>query len=89
MARTSTEVLKALGGLTVQYQRDDIYYCNGCGRFYDNLTDKLVHVELWELPAEFALEVMADRQQRYTFCHARKRAKAIKVKGRGFGKLSS
>lgn len=47
----------------VRYTRDDIYYCDCCGFFYDRITDKLVHVGLEELPAVFALEVMADRQK--------------------------
>jgi len=71
----------------VDYIRDDIYYCPGCGRFFDELTDKLVEVPYTEMPADFALQVMSDRQQPFKPCHTRRRRKAQRKPGKGFAKL--
>lgn len=71
----------------MSYIRNDIYYCRGCGQFFDDLTDKLVEVSYTEMPAEFALEVMKDRQKASKVCHSQKRAKRrSRPQNRGFGK---
>ena len=48
----------------MNYIRDDIYICPGCGQFFDEKTDKLVEVAYSDMPAEFALEVMQIRQRK-------------------------
>ncbi len=73
----------------MEYQRDDIYLCPGCGQFYDIDTDKLVEIPYWDMPASFALEVMSIRKKQFNPCHARRRSKFTKVRGQGFGKLGS
>ncbi len=45
------------------YQRNDIYYCSCCAKFYDRITHKRVVIQYHEMPAEMALEVMQDRQR--------------------------
>lgn len=71
----------------MSYIRDDIYYCSGCGQFFDNKTDRQVEVSYTEMPADFALEVMKDRQNVSKACHTQKRAKKrSRPQNRGFGK---
>lgn len=67
------------------YIRDDIYYCPGCGQFFDEITDKLVDVPYSEMPADFALQVMDDRQKASKGCHRQKRKRPKKDQGKGFG----
>lgn len=49
-------------GVYIDEQRPDVYYCEGCGYFYDARHDTRIEVGLHELSAEFALEVMHTRQ---------------------------
>jgi hypothetical protein len=49
-----------MGGNAV-FQRNDIYYCSCCAKFYNNITHERVHVAYHELPAEMAMQVMNDR----------------------------
>ncbi len=70
----------------MEYIRDDIYFCEGCGQFFDIETDKLVEVPYWEMPAQWALTVMEIRKRKIKPCHVAKRSKAVKVKGKGFDK---
>ena len=44
------------------YVRDDVYYCECCGKFYNRKTHLTVDIPLTDLPADFAIEVMVDRQ---------------------------
>jgi hypothetical protein len=67
--------------MTEDYMRDDIYYCECCGVFYDRKTHETVNVGLHEIPADFALEVMADRQQ-----NAARKQRRERSKSRGFSK---
>lgn len=66
----------------MQYMRDDIYFCEGCGEFYDIETDRLVEIPYWEIPAQFALTVMEIRKRQVNPCHIAKRAKATRIKGK-------
>ncbi len=45
------------------YQRNDIYYCSCCAKFYERITHKRVVIQYHEMPAEMAMEVMEDRQR--------------------------
>lgn len=67
------------------YICNDIYYCSKCGHFYDIKTDQLVDVSYTEMPAEFALKVMRDRQVPFRPCHAKRRANKAKRVDKGFG----
>lgn len=71
--------------MEMKYIRDDIYYCSKCGQFYDRKTHVLVHVPYTEMPAEFALKVMSDRQQPFRPCHAKRRANKARKDNQGFG----
>jgi hypothetical protein len=68
--------------LTEDNLRADLYYCECCGEFYDRQTHVTVNVPLSEIPADFALEVMAARQKSYK---GRKET-YVTPKTRGFGK---
>ena len=72
--------------MDITYLRDDIYYCPGCGEFFDEVTDKLVDVPYTEIPADFALEVMATRKRPFRSCHVRRGVKRVKKTWRGFAK---
>jgi hypothetical protein len=65
---------------TETYLRDDIYFCECCGYFFDIQTNKLVDVPLETIPAEVAIEVMTFRQGVKNRPHTRKKRK-------GFGDL--
>lgn len=75
--------------MSTTYLRDDIYYCPGCGLFYDIKTDAIVEVDLSTIPVGFALEVMADRQAANGASHATVQTKRRprKAKRKGFGTL--
>lgn len=68
--------------MTEDYMRDDIYYCECCGAFYDRQTHEVVHIGLHEIPADFALEVMQDRQQNAM----KKQQREQRKRSRGFAK---
>jgi hypothetical protein len=72
--------------MEVTYLRDDIYYCSGCGEFFDDLTNKLVDVPYSEMPADFALEVMKVRQRQFRICHIKRRSAQPRRKPKGFAK---
>lgn len=67
------------------YLRSDIYYCPGCGQFFSEVTDQLVEVPLHEMPADFALQVMKDRQKSFS-CHAPRSTKRRPKPKRGFSR---
>jgi hypothetical protein len=67
------------------YTRDDIYYCAGCGEFFDLQTNERVEVPYTEMPAKFAMKVMSDRQRPFKPCHTRRRSSSRK-KTKGFDK---
>lgn len=69
--------------MEITYIREDIYYCKGCGHFFDIKSNELVNILYSEMPASFALKVMNDRQRPFRPCHARRRAKSKKTP-RGF-----
>lgn len=71
----------------MDYTRDDIYYCPGCGQFFDQLTDKLVDVSFEEMPLPFAAMVRRDRKNSSRECHLSKIRKSPKKKtSTGFAK---
>ncbi len=45
------------------------YYCSYCGLFYSRITHFLMEVPYTEIPAEFALKVMEDRQKTFKPCY--------------------
>ncbi len=69
----------------MNYIRNDIYYCKGCGQFFDELTDEQVEIAYSEMPADFAIQVMSDRQLSRGFCHPRWRKRKPKKTWKGFG----
>lgn len=67
------------------YTRDDIYYCPGCGQFFDEATDQRVEVPYSEMPAEFALQVMNARKKRPSkSCHTKRSVKKSPKPKNGF-----
>lgn len=68
----------------MSYIRNDIYYCPGCGEFFDDQTDKLVQIPYSDIPADFAVRVMSDRQKQFKTCHAQRRAKKRSRPKNGF-----
>lgn len=87
MARYSTTLFESLGGLTLGYIREDIYYCSGCAQFFDELTDKLVEVSYKEMPTDFAEQVKRDRQRKSKCGHSRRKPKWKKPPANGFGNI--
>jgi hypothetical protein len=69
--------------LVKDYNEADLYYCECCGEFYDRKTHVSVNVPLSEIPADFALEVMAARQKSYK---GRQKKRTAPKKTKGFGK---
>jgi hypothetical protein len=67
-----------------EYQRDDIYYCMCCGQFRDIKTHSEIHVPFEELPVEFAIQVMSDRQKSGKGSH--KTRPKPKRSSKGFGR---
>jgi hypothetical protein len=74
------------------YIRDDIYYCDCCGQFYDIKTDRRVELNLDDYAESvpgFVRKVMADRERiasqpnRTTHVMRRRKSKS----SRGFGKF--
>lgn len=65
------------------YSRDDIYYCPCCGLFYDIKTHSEVQVPFEELPIEFAIQVMTDRQKAGQGKHKSRRKPKRSTKGFG------
>lgn len=68
--------------LTEDHLSADLYYCECCAEFYQRETHKRVDVGLHEIPADFALEVMTDRQQNA----ARKLRREQRRRPKGFGR---
>lgn len=73
----------------MQFVRDDIYFCKGCGRFFDNQTDEVVEIALHLMPAETALTVLHARRQKFQFCHIQKCLRAERVKNKKRRKSSN
>jgi hypothetical protein len=67
-----------------KFLRDDIYYCNCCGKFFSEMTDEEVQVPFEEMPAALAIQVMADRQNSEKDDY--KTQRSSRRKPRGFGK---
>lgn len=65
------------------YQRDDIYYCECCASFYDIVTHKLVDINLYDLPIEFAGSVLDDRMR---LDGIKQRSASRRRRPRGFGR---
>ncbi len=59
----------------MESNRNDIYYCAGCGYFFDIETSDLFEISYTEMPATFALQVMNDRQVKARTCHMKARKK--------------
>jgi hypothetical protein len=69
--------------LVQNYNDADFYYCECCGEFYNRQTHLTVNVPLTEIPADFALEVMAHRQKSYK---GRQKTRTAPKSRKGFGK---
>lgn len=69
--------------MNCEYTCDDIYYCSCCGEFYNRYTHLRVEVPYEEMPADFALKVMEDRQKLSHKAQARRKAR-IDRKNKGF-----
>lgn len=67
-----------------KYIRDDIYYCSCCGDFYNRYTHLRMEVPYTQMPADFALKVMEDRQKLSDKAQARRKDKQDR-KAKGFG----
>jgi hypothetical protein len=59
------------------YSNIDIYYCNGCGQFFNEL-GRVIEIPYTEMPARFAIQVMDDRQKLVGWCHPRWRRRKAK-----------
>lgn len=57
----------------METNRTDVYYCPSCGYFFDKITDNIFHIAYTEMSAQFALQVMNDRQNRVRVCHMKAR----------------
>ena len=68
--------------LTEDHLSADLYYCECCAQFYKRRTHEPVHVGLHEIPADFALEVMEDRQRNAM----KKQKREQRKRSKGFGK---
>lgn len=66
-----------------EFQRDDIYYCKCCALFYDIKTQSEVHVPFEEMPLDFAIQVMSDRQKSGKGRHKSRRKPKRSTKGFG------
>lgn len=69
------------------YERDDIFYCPGCGNFFDIATEKQVEVDLNTLSdRNFVASVMRDRKKAKRCTHLKKaRPNKQASPKRGFG----
>ncbi len=69
------------------YARDDIFYCNCCGYFYQEVTEARVEVSLDELIEypDFLAMVKADRKRLGRGAHLKK-AKDAQKSAKGFAK---
>lgn len=57
----------------METNRSDLWYCSGCGYFFDTAEDKIFDIAYTEMSADFALKVMSDRQNRIRACHMKHR----------------
>lgn len=57
----------------METNRADIYYCSGCGYFFDTKKNKIFDITYTEMSADFALQVMSDRQKKIRTCHIQHR----------------
>lgn len=48
--------------MKTKYVRNDVYFCECCGKFYDCVTNDLVDVKYTEMPADMAINLMQYRQ---------------------------
>jgi hypothetical protein len=55
--------------MEMRYRINKAYYCSDCGLFYSRSSHLLVEVPYTEMPAEFALKVMEDRQKTFKPCY--------------------
>ena len=53
----------------METNRADLGYCPGCGYFFDVRENKIFDISYTEMPADFALQVMSDRQKESRPCH--------------------
>lgn len=58
------------------YGNMDIYYCSGCGQFFDE-SGNILLIPYTDMPAMFAIEVMGDRTKQ-GWCHPRWRKRKAK-----------
>lgn len=59
------------------YRSVDVFYCSECGQFFDDL-GRVVQIPYTDMPADFAIKVMLDRQKSVGWCHPRWRKRKAK-----------
>lgn len=64
----------------METNRAELCYCNGCGYFFDPKENKILDIAYTEISADFALQVMSDRQKKFRLCHITYRNKLTRVK---------
>jgi hypothetical protein len=57
----------------METNRSELYYCSGCGYFFDTKENKIFDIAYTEMSADFALQVMSDRQRKFRTCHMKYR----------------
>jgi hypothetical protein len=53
----------------METNRAELCYCSGCGYFFDTKENKIFPIAYTEMSADFALQVMSDRQKVIRTCH--------------------
>jgi hypothetical protein len=57
----------------METNRAELWYCSGCGYFFDTKENKIFDISYTEMSADFALQVMSDRQRKFRTCHMKYR----------------
>jgi hypothetical protein len=64
----------------METNRAELWYCAGCGYFFDTKENKILDIAYTEMSADFALQVMSNRQKKFRPCHITYRNKLARVK---------
>ena len=64
----------------METNRAELCYCPGCGYFFDTKENKILDIAYTEMSADFALQVMSDRQKQFRPCHISYRNKLARAK---------
>jgi hypothetical protein len=64
----------------METNRAELCYCPGCGYFFDTKENKILDIAYTEMSANFALQVMSDRQKKLRPCHLSYRNKLARVR---------